>query len=44
MSLYAGWIFDKTGTFAIAYYTAAAMLLLAAAASFLLKTPARRVA
>ena len=43
MSLYAGWVFDHTGSFAIAYYTAASMLLLAAASSFLLKAPARRV-
>lgn len=42
MSLYAGWIFDSTGAFAIAYYTAASMLVLAAAASFLLKAPAKR--
>ena len=42
MSLYAGWVFDSTGTFALAYYTAASMLLLAAAASFLLKAPAGR--
>jgi OFA family oxalate/formate antiporter-like MFS transporter len=42
MSLYAGWIFDSTGAFAIADYTAASKLVLAAAASFLLKAPAKR--
>jgi MFS transporter, OFA family, oxalate/formate antiporter len=41
LSLLAGAVFDRTHSFAFAYYGSAAMLLVAAAATLLLKPPAR---